>query len=178
MFEELQKHREDIQNNILKSFENDIEKAHVDGEMHPNGKWHWVSSAAGGKGDWRVKKPSVSSAVNKPEEKPEEKKDDKKEIYKPNGYMTKEFLDHLTKNKSKIWPSVNFDKYSNVEIKHVGSPDSNYISASGVNDKGVRMKIVDAYITGDGTNFGTNQVWKNDNIKKIVSDYQNDSSKG
>lgn len=27
---------------------------HYDGEMHPNGKWVWVASAAGGKGDWRV----------------------------------------------------------------------------------------------------------------------------
>lgn len=36
---------------------NDIEKARVvrqDGDIHPNGKWVWVSSAAGGKGDWRV----------------------------------------------------------------------------------------------------------------------------
>ena len=35
----------------------DIEKARVvrqDGDIHPNGKWVWVSSAAGGKGDWRV----------------------------------------------------------------------------------------------------------------------------
>jgi len=32
-----------------------FEKAHKDGDMHPNGKWVWVSSAAGGKGDWRVK---------------------------------------------------------------------------------------------------------------------------
>lgn len=27
---------------------------HFDGEIHPNGKWVWVSSAAGGKGDWRT----------------------------------------------------------------------------------------------------------------------------
>lgn len=33
-----------------------FEKAkHQDGDMHPNGKWVWVSSAAGGKGDWRTK---------------------------------------------------------------------------------------------------------------------------
>lgn len=31
-----------------------FEKAHKDGDMHPNGKWVWVSSAAGGKGDWRT----------------------------------------------------------------------------------------------------------------------------
>ena len=32
-----------------------FEKAkHQDGDMHPNGKWVWVASAAGGKGDWRT----------------------------------------------------------------------------------------------------------------------------
>ena len=30
-----------------------FEKAHKDGDLHPNGKWVWVSSA-GGKGDWRT----------------------------------------------------------------------------------------------------------------------------
>jgi hypothetical protein len=44
--------------NILKSAgtEDLFEKAkHQDGDMHPNGKWVWVSSANGGKGDWRTK---------------------------------------------------------------------------------------------------------------------------
>ena len=31
-----------------------FEKAHKDGDTHPNGKWVWVSSANGGKGDWRT----------------------------------------------------------------------------------------------------------------------------
>lgn len=34
-----------------------FEKARVDhkqGDIHPNGKWYWESSAKGGKGDWRV----------------------------------------------------------------------------------------------------------------------------
>lgn len=35
-------------------FGDDLEKAHQDGDMHPNGKWVWVSSANGGKGDWRT----------------------------------------------------------------------------------------------------------------------------
>lgn len=33
-----------------------FEKAHFDGEMHPNGKLVWRSSANNGKGDWRVAK--------------------------------------------------------------------------------------------------------------------------
>lgn len=33
----------------------EVEKAHQDGEIHPNGKWVWVSSANGGKGDWRTR---------------------------------------------------------------------------------------------------------------------------
>lgn len=31
-----------------------FEKAHVHGEVHPNGKWYWDSKANKGKGDWRV----------------------------------------------------------------------------------------------------------------------------
>lgn len=38
---------------LMKGFDNEFEKAHKDGDLHPNGKWVWVSSAAGGKGDWR-----------------------------------------------------------------------------------------------------------------------------
>lgn len=34
-----------------------FEKAHTDGEMHPNGIWVWRSSASNGKGDWRVANP-------------------------------------------------------------------------------------------------------------------------
>lgn len=37
-----------------------FEKAHVHGEVHPNGKWYWDSQAAGGKGDWRVIKRGTS----------------------------------------------------------------------------------------------------------------------
>lgn len=33
---------------------NDIIKAHKDGDHHPTKPWVWVSSANGGKGDWRV----------------------------------------------------------------------------------------------------------------------------
>lgn len=32
----------------------ELEKAHKDGDMHPNGKWVWVSSVNGGRGDWRT----------------------------------------------------------------------------------------------------------------------------
>lgn len=73
-FDDIQRKRNEIRNNILKGFgvsmsEEDIEKAHKDGDLHPNGKWVWVSSAAGGKGDWRTlngrthKKHQASSAA-------------------------------------------------------------------------------------------------------------------
>lgn len=39
-------------------FWEEMQKAHQDGDMHPNGKWVWRSSANGGKGDWRVASPS------------------------------------------------------------------------------------------------------------------------
>lgn len=38
-----------------------LQKAHVQGDIHPNGKWYWESSAAGGKGDWRVIKKTVGA---------------------------------------------------------------------------------------------------------------------
>ena len=54
MFEELNAHRQAVANNIKKAFDEDIEKAHQDGDIHPkHPDWVWVSSAAGGKGDWR-----------------------------------------------------------------------------------------------------------------------------
>lgn len=45
--------------NLSKAELDEFEKAkHADGDMHPNGKWVWHSSANGGKGDWRVVSPS------------------------------------------------------------------------------------------------------------------------
>lgn len=35
------------------------------GDMHPNGKWVWRASANGGKGDWRVAKPSRGGGAKK-----------------------------------------------------------------------------------------------------------------
>ena len=56
------------QEEIAKAYETlgldyNIEKAHKDGDMHPNGKWVWRASANGGKGDWRVAKPGGSKAT-------------------------------------------------------------------------------------------------------------------
>lgn len=64
MYKETEKAFEDEVNPFEKAayeaeFGHDIEKAkHADGDMHPNGKWVWRSSANGGKGDWRVVSPS------------------------------------------------------------------------------------------------------------------------
>ena len=45
----------DLELEIFKAQETEFEKAkHQDGDMHPNGKWVWVASANGGKGDWRT----------------------------------------------------------------------------------------------------------------------------
>ncbi len=69
-----------------------FEKAHVHGEVHPNGKWYWDSKASGGKGDWRV--------IKKKEGKTEE---NKKEIEKPTVEEPKklsDFVDPVKKNDS------------------------------------------------------------------------------
>jgi hypothetical protein len=51
---------------LTKSELDEFEKAkHQDGDMHPNGKWVWRQSANGGKGDWRVAKPSRGGGSSK-----------------------------------------------------------------------------------------------------------------
>lgn len=51
---------------LTKAELDEFEKAkHQDGDMHPNGKWVWRQSANGGKGDWRVAKPSRGSGSSK-----------------------------------------------------------------------------------------------------------------
>ena len=62
MYNPIEAKRRFVEAQIQKSFdsginlaeETNLEKAHQDGDMHPNGKWVWVSSANGGKGDWRT----------------------------------------------------------------------------------------------------------------------------
>lgn len=52
------------------SEEVELEKAkHQDGEIHPNGKWVWVASAAGGKGDWRTRGGKTHNAHSENEKK-------------------------------------------------------------------------------------------------------------
>ena len=59
MFEDIQKHRQAVRENIEKSFQigytenEDFEKAHKVGDIHPNGKWVWTQLPSG-KFDWRV----------------------------------------------------------------------------------------------------------------------------
>lgn len=67
-----------VQNELLLIADNEPKQSkskHNDGDIHPNGKWVWVASAANGKGDWRViggrihnqgkhEKESVSEKVN------------------------------------------------------------------------------------------------------------------
>lgn len=59
MFEDIQKHRQAVRENIEKSLQigytesEDFEKAHKVGDVHPNGKWVWTQLPSG-KFDWRV----------------------------------------------------------------------------------------------------------------------------
>lgn len=62
MFNPIEEKRRLVQERIAKSFDSginvtdeiELEKAHKDGDHHPTKPWVWVSSANGGKGDWRV----------------------------------------------------------------------------------------------------------------------------
>lgn len=68
MFEDIQKHHLAVQENIKKAFEvgftgnEDLEKAHQVGDIHPNGKWVWTQLPSG-KYDWRVIKKQSQSTV-------------------------------------------------------------------------------------------------------------------
>ncbi len=49
---------------------------HKDGDIHPNGKWVWVASAANGNGDWRVIGGRIHNQAKKDKESVSEKKND------------------------------------------------------------------------------------------------------
>ena len=75
--EDIKERREEVSKNIVKGFSNSdgtLEKAHNQGDIHPNGKWYWESSANKGKGDWRTIKragdstPAVSTKSQPKEE--------------------------------------------------------------------------------------------------------------
>ncbi len=92
MKNDILKHRQIVADNIRKSFEDNIEKAHVHGEIHPNGKWYWNSQASGGKGDWRVIK-------NKEETRNDE--DNSKDLNQPPNITVKQvFYDIQSLNPS------------------------------------------------------------------------------
>ena len=87
----IKKHREMVARRVSQGFSDipqdtiskaeeydDIEKARQvrqDGDIHPNGKWVWRSSAAGGKGDWRVIKKQDGSSEAPASNKTSEKKE-------------------------------------------------------------------------------------------------------
>ena len=67
MFEELNQHRQAVEEQIQKGFEigftgNELEKAHNVGDIHPNGKWVWTQLPSG-KFDWRVIKKTAGNAA-------------------------------------------------------------------------------------------------------------------
>ena len=83
MFEDIQKHRQAVRENIEKSLQigftesEDFEKAHKVGDIHPNGKWVWTQLPSG-KFDWRVIKKSPAN-----QKKVSESKEGTKNLQKP-----------------------------------------------------------------------------------------------
>jgi hypothetical protein len=100
--EDIRRRQLELKNNLLKGFgvginevdEDEFEKAHKQGDLHPNGKWYWESSAAGGKGDWRTiggRRHKASQANVSTEEKKDstKKKDSESDITKLNNILSK-----------------------------------------------------------------------------------------
>lgn len=88
MFEDINKHREAVQEQIQKGFEigftgGELEKAHNVGDIHPNGKWVWTQLASG-KYDWRVikKQDKTTSSGEKQSDKLPELKFSEKDFKK------------------------------------------------------------------------------------------------
>jgi hypothetical protein len=100
--EDIKRRQLELKNNLLKGFgvgidevdENGFEKAHKQGDLHPNGKWYWESSAAGGKGDWRTiggRRHKASQVNVSIEEKKDstKKKDSESDLTKLNDILSK-----------------------------------------------------------------------------------------
>lgn len=107
--------------NILKGFL-EFEKAKNDGEIHPNGKWYWVSSANKGKGDWRVIKKNLES------EKHEDDYENKTDYIKPtDGSETKFKRGRVYKKGEKFYGKVliywegSDDKPTRMDVKYFNS---------------------------------------------------------
>lgn len=135
------KHRQAVQQNIMKSFgaevsEETIEKGgeeeinpfeieaykseltkaeldefekakHQDGDMHPNGKWVWRSSANGGKGDWRVAKKTDTAASSSDKTSSSALSDKEKN----------KFVDIMKKNSSHTDAHMNLEQMSDEELR-------------------------------------------------------------
>lgn len=67
MFEEIKQHNALVRDQIYKGFaggEELLEKAHNEGDIHPNGKWVWTKLPSG-KYDWRVMKTDKQAQQSK-----------------------------------------------------------------------------------------------------------------
>lgn len=76
MFEELNTHRQEVEEQIQKGFEigfteNSISKAHKAGDVHPNGKWVWTLLPSG-RYDWRVIKKQAQTVETPKQEEPKQ----------------------------------------------------------------------------------------------------------
>lgn len=85
----------------------DLEKAHQDGDIHPkHPNWVWVSSAAGGKGDWRAmggrahKKHQETNGTSKKEEGGDEQKQGNEQP------QAKTIADHASETKTETLEKV------------------------------------------------------------------------
>ena len=93
----IQGHKDFVKSQIEKSFgvENDIEKAHNVGDVHPNGKWVWTEYAPG-KFDWRNKKTKANAQPS------ERKPGETKSAVKSNSEAAKKVLDFLQLSNNKF----------------------------------------------------------------------------
>ena len=124
MFEEIKQHNALVRDQIYKGFaggEELLEKAHNEGDIHPNGKWVWTKLPSG-KYDWRVRK---DGSAKKPEKHTHE-------------YRMEDAYEYV-KN-SKQHSQVKYAANSIIDGNDKKSVMSR-LSASGVSDASVRESV-------------------------------------
>lgn len=175
MYKETEKAFEDEVNPFEKAayeaeFGQDIEKAkYQDGDMHPNGKWVWRSSANGGKGDWRVASPSKRGGTKTNATSAPPKKDETKLPSE-----AKKIMDALKTNNSrysdssKVTVTKNTDGSYTLEAKgkKIKSDDPSYF----VNGTNLKPSVKKALAKEVGIEAKTIQITKVPSGKKISYD--------
>lgn len=137
MFEELNKHRAAVAEQIQKACEigftgNELEKAHKVGDVHPNGKWVWTQLPSG-RYDWRViKKTGGGSASAAPATAQKTAQSERKDNdSKSTSDEHNEFVNILKKTPNERY----FEQMDDAQLKRFRDTANQYWLSDGLNQR-------------------------------------------